>query len=119
MKHLRNIFLRDILLLFLGIIFLNLSFFMAEISLLKLNKKRALIEFIEKNVTGCGLEEESEIPLDQQENNFSLKDLTILFNHNLRHHNHLCRIAQKSSEHKPLLLQDLYFSEIVSPPPEG
>ena len=54
----RNKYLRTLLTLMTGIIFLNMGFFLLEVRLLDLHKNRQLMENISRMVAGAAFEEE-------------------------------------------------------------
>lgn len=106
------------LLLFTGIAFLNLSFFLAEVSLLKLDKDNRMIETITNVITGAGFEEESETTSDSHETGSSLKEVKLLITQNLNHHGSLFLIAQQRNGILVLPRPESGFSQVFSPPPE-
>ena len=119
MKLLRYKSIKSVLLLITGITFMNLSVFMAEVSLLNLSKEDASIECVFKILIAGGFEEESENPVDGHENSFTLKEVDLLLNFNLYHHHHLYLIAQQRygslNSSSPLS----GYTTIFSPPPEA
>lgn len=62
--------------LFTGILFLNMSFFLAEVSALKLNKNKQLIENIAKLIAGAASEEEKDAFGSEKSDNLNELDLT-------------------------------------------
>lgn len=101
--------------LFTGVIFLNMSFFLAELSMLEL-KDKEMIENVCNLVLNAGLEEERDAHSSGAD--VPLKVLTLSCTDLLIHHTSLYLIAVRSHEE----WQDHYLhadhSEIVSPPPE-
>lgn len=115
MQRLRNQIVTKGFCLFTGVIFLNMSFFLAEVCMLDL-KDKDMIENVCLLVLNGGLEEErehggtSDIPLKV----FSIAPTELL----LRHSSLFliaAKIHQDSEEH--YIHAD--HSEIVSPPPES
>src|SRR5690606_22084858 len=99
--------------------FVNLSFFMAEVVFLNLDKKDRTIQTIFCILNSGGFEEESEAPADTHEKLSDLKGVDLYFNHNLYHHQHLYLIAQQREGVLHALILQEGFSKIFSPPPEA
>ena len=119
MKLLRSKSIKSVLLLLTGITFLNLSVFMAEVSLLNLSKDDSAIERVFKILIAGGFEEESENPADGHENPYSLKEIDLLQSFNLYHHLHLYLIAQQRYGSLNSSAPLSGYTTIFSPPPEA
>lgn len=115
MKSFRQHFLAKAFALLIGVIFLNTSFFMAEISLLKVSNYE-LLQNIVKLVSNSGLEEERDG--ESSEKDTSAKEVYILISQVERHHHSLFLIATKVNH----TLEDRYphanYSQTYSPPPD-
>jgi len=61
MLMIRSKRLQQVLTLVTGVIFLNMSFFLAEVSALKLDKNKQMVENIAKLIAGAASEEEKDI----------------------------------------------------------
>ena len=119
MEILRKPLIRFVFLFVTGITFVNLSFFMAEVVFLNLDKKDRTIQTIFCILNSGGFEEESEAPADGHEKLSDLKGVDLYFNHNLYHHQHLYLIAQQREGVLHTLILREGFSKIFSPPPEA
>ena len=115
MNSLRQHILTKIFTLITGVIFLNMSFFLAEVSMLKLTNKE-LVENVAKLISSSGFEEErdSETP----GNDSSAKEVDILIHQIQIHHSALFLITIKiiriMDDHYPHANYSLNFS----PPPD-
>ena len=115
MEVLRSHSLSRIFSLFTGVIFLNMGFFLAEVSLLDLND-RQMIENVCNLVLNGGLEEERDAHApgtDGPGKAFSLMNTDILFGHGLR-----VGIALKMNPSSEDLYPNADHSQKVSQPPE-
>lgn len=65
--------------IFTALVLLNMSMIMAEISALKLNKDRALIETIAKLISGTSSEEESDSSEGLADEDVSVKEIDLAF----------------------------------------
>lgn len=75
--------------LFTGIVFLNMSFFLAEISALKLDQNKQMMENIAKLLAGCAAEEEKDVFGGTSDEDTSAKEIDLIFHyhtHTPRHH---------------------------------
>ena len=115
MKKLRNQTVTGIFSLFTGIIFLNMSFFLAEVCMLEL-KDTQMIENICQLVLNAGLEEERDT--HSSVSDAPLKVFSLLSEALLLRHSSLFLIASKMHQE----FEDHYLhadhSEKFSPPPE-
>ena len=103
---------------FTGLVFLNMSFFLAEVSALKLDQDKKMISNIAKLLSTSAAEEEKDAFGGTDEDN-SAKEIHLIFNyltHNL--HGSSSDVSNKRSvfdQGIPLLGS----YEIYSPPPEA
>lgn len=115
MQIFRNQITTRIFSLFTGVIFLNMSFFLAEVCMLEFKDKQ-MIENICSLVLNGGLEEERDA--HSSGSDAPLKMYSIQSDHLLLHHTSLFLIAAKI--HRDC--EDHYLhadhSEVFSPPPE-
>jgi hypothetical protein len=122
MKMFRQRYIRKMMILFTGITFLNMSFFLAEVTALKLNKSEKMIENIARLISGAGFEEERDACGESSEGGGGYSFFKEVDLHSLLisdHYNSLYLIAQKRNG----LLDDPSgcsgYSETFSPPPEA
>ncbi len=104
--------------LFTGIIFLNMSFFLAEVSLLELKKDKKMVENISKLLAGCAAEEEKDVFGGSADEDSSVKEIDLIFSY-LIYTSDGITTPDKSKVH--VLTQGvprLGNFEIYSPPPE-
>jgi len=119
MKVFRLKYLRNGFALFTGIIFLNMSFFLTEVSALKLDQNKPLMENLSKLMAGCAAEEEKDIFGGSSDEDTLVKEIDLIFNC------HTCTIGSYVlvSKSKISLLDQgiplLGNYEIYSPPPEA
>jgi len=81
MKVFRSKYVRKGFSLITGIIFLNMSFFLAEVSALKLDRNTQLMENISKLLTGCAAEEEKDIFGGSSDEDTFAKEIDLIFNY--------------------------------------
>ena len=109
-----NIFAK-IFALLTGVIFLNTSFFIAEISLLKVSNHE-LLQNIAKLASNFGLEEERDG--ESSEKDTSAKEVDLIINHVKIYHESLFLCASKAND----MLDDHYphanYAQTFSPPPD-
>lgn len=105
--------------LFTGLIFLNMSFFLAEVSALKLTHDKKMIENIARLIAGSSAEEEKDVFGGLADEDCSAKEVDLIFNYSAHTiHGHVIFINNKRGNHDqgvPLLGSH----EIYSPPPEA
>ncbi len=120
MNSYRNIVMRNVMVFFTGLLFLNMSFFLAEVKALKLDKDKALLENIIKLVAGSLTEEEKEGGGSSGEEPESFaKEIDLLYAHLLYlENNHLITLKKsicfQGSE--KLLTRS---SDTLTPPPKA
>jgi len=116
MKAFRRHFLAKAFALVTGIIFLNTSFFMAEVSLLKVSNHE-LLQNIVKLISNNGLEEERDG--ETPDNDSSSEEIDLFICQAQIHHQVLFLIATKANH----VLDDLYphanYAQTFSPPPDN
>ena len=115
MKSFRQHYLAKVLSLLTGVIFLNMSFFMAEVAMLKLTDQQ-IIENIAKLASNGPLEEERD---GESGTDSSAKEVDLMVHQALIHHSSLFLISSKTNR----MLEDLYphanYSLTFTPPPDG
>lgn len=102
--------------LFTGLIFLNMSFFLAEVSALKLNQDKKMIVNIAKLISNSAAEEEKDVFGGSNED-CSGKEIDLIFEYNLNKATAYTLLDKKRitfDTGSPLLGS----YEIYSPPPE-
>jgi tryptophanyl-tRNA synthetase len=114
----KNSWVRNLMTLFTGLIFLNMSFFLAEVSALKLNQDKKLFSNIIKLITSSAAEEEKDT-LGGADEDCSVKEIDLIFSYST--HTIYCYIAEVNNKrsvfHQGVPLLGSY--EIYSPPPEA
>jgi len=115
----RNTYVRNVMALFTGLIFLNMSFFLAEVSALKLTLDKKMVENIAKLISSSAAEEEKDAFGGHADEDCSAKEVDLIFNYDAHTFNsHILLIKSNRYIHdQQLLLPGSY--EIFSPPPEG
>jgi len=102
--------------LFTGLIFLNMSFFLAEVSMLKLNQDRKMIGNIAKLIASSSAEEEKDA-FGGTDEDCSAKEVDLIFQY----------YTHTSADFALILSKRFFFNpgspllgsyEIYSPPPE-
>ena len=115
----RNTYVRNAMALFTGLVFLNMSFFLAEVSALKLTQDKKMVENIAKLISSSAAEEEKDAFGGHADEDCSAKEVDLIFNYATHSLNtHILLIKDNRYIHdQQLLLLGTY--EIFSPPPEG
>lgn len=115
MIALRKHFLAKVFALITGVIFLNTSFFLAEISLLKVTNYE-ILQNVAKLISNSGLEEERDG--ETTDKDASGKEVDLLISQAQTHHHVLFLVAFKANH----ALDDLYppanYAQTYSPPPD-
>ena len=115
MKAFRRHFLAKAFALVTGIIFLNTSFFMVEVSLLEVNNSN-LLQNIVKLISNGGLEEERD---GESSDDSAANEIDLFISQVQIHHCVLFLIATKANH----VLDDLYphanYAQTFSPPPDN
>ncbi len=112
----RNLFTK-LFSLFTGVIFLNMSFFLAEVCLLDFQDKQ-MIENVSKLILNGGLEEERDTHGASGLGADAFKVLSIGSDDLLLRHSSLFLIAARTHSDNEDHYLHADYSEIVSPPPE-
>jgi hypothetical protein len=111
----RKHFLAKVFALITGVIFLNTSFFLAEISLLKITNHE-ILQNVAKLISNSGLEEERDGETSDKDS--TGKGVDLLVSQVQLHHQVLYLTASKANH----ALDDLYphanYSQTFSPPPD-
>jgi hypothetical protein len=115
MQLLRHVTAKKIFSLFTAVIFLNTSFFLAEVRMLDLQDKQ-MIKNICNLILNVALEEERDAHSSVSDT--TLKEIPLLGDNLLLRHSSLFLIASKSQEHSKDLYLHADHSEKFSPPPE-
>lgn len=106
------------MILFTGLIFLNMSFFLAEISALKLNQDKKMFSNIIKLISSSAAEEEKDA-FGGADEDFSAKEVDLISHHSTHTvYSHIKELSTKRcvfDQGVPLLGS----YEIYSPPPEA
>lgn len=104
--------------LFTGLIFLNMSFFLAEVAALKLNQDKKIFANIVTMITNSAAEEEKDV-FGGTDEDCSAKEVDLIFNYATHSiYSHILDLNNKRSvfdQGIPLLGS----YEIYSPPPEA
>ena len=114
MKMFRNQSALKIFTLFTAVIFLNMSFFLAEVSMLELKDKQ-IIENVCNLVLNGGLEEERDA---HSGNDTALKVFSMAGENLLLHHSFRFLLASKMHLDAEEHYRHANHSQIFSPPPE-
>jgi hypothetical protein len=115
MKFFRLPFIREAMILFTGITFLNMGFFLAEVTALKIPKDTKLIQSIAGNI----FEEEREHGAESAPNDSAETEIDLL-----SHHTYIHQISPGFTlcERRGIIddpFSDNYHLEIFCPPPEA
>ena|SRR5688572_3098293 len=102
--------------LFTAIIFLNMSFVLAEISALKMDQDKQMIESIAVLIAGCTSEEE---PGSTSDEDNSVNEIQLLLHHGSHAINSMDSLSKKKARVSTLGVPRLGNYEIFSPPPEA
>lgn len=115
MTAFRSHFLAKVFALITGVIFLNTSFFLAEISLLKITNYD-ILQNVAKLISNSGLEEERDG--ETTDKDATGKEVDLMVSHVQIHHSVLFLAATKANH----ALDDLYphanYAQTYSPPPD-
>jgi hypothetical protein len=115
----RNSGIKNAMALFTGLIFLNMSFFLAEVSALKLTEDKKMVENIARLISSSAAEEEKDVFGGFADEDCSAKEVDLIFSYTAHSiHEHSILIDNKRGSHaQGLPLLGSY--EIYSPPPEA
>jgi hypothetical protein len=115
----RNKRIKNAMALFTGLIFLNMSFFLAEVSALKLTQDKKMMQNIALLISSSAAEEEKDAFGGAADEDCSAKEVDLIFNYSTHTiHGHEIVIKNKRGSH-PQGLPLLGSYEIYSPPPEA
>lgn len=118
MRILRNIYVRNLTTLFTGLIFLNMSFFLFEISALKLNKDKTAFSNIIKLISSSAAEEEKDA-FGGTDEDCSAKEVDLIFSYSAHT---IQTFTSEISKKRSVFDQGIPLLgsyEIYSPPPEA
>ena len=114
----RNTYFRDVMTVFTAVIFLNMSFFLAEVSALKLHQDKELIANIAKLLSTSASEEERDVFGATDEDHTSrVVDLIFSYSVHTVHNNTVDVNSKRCVKNEGLTAVGNY--EIFSPPPEA
>ena len=118
MRIFRNMRVKNLMTLFTGLIFLNMSFFLAEVAALKLNQDKKMFANIVKLLSTSAAEEEKDVFGGTDEDN-AAKEINLIFNYSTHSlDSDILDLNNKRSVFdQGLPLLGSY--EIYSPPPEA
>jgi len=119
MKFLRIKSVSNALSLFTGIVFLNMSFFLAEVSALKLDKDKKMIENIAKLIAGSSSEEEKDVFGGAADEDSAAKEIDLIFSYTIYTPDGFAYILKSDGHLLKHGLPRLGNYEIYSPPPEA
>lgn len=118
MKVFRTTYVSNTFALFTGLVFLNMSFFLAEISALKLSEDKKLIENVAKLIAGSASEEESDAPMGSPDEDASAKEIDLIFHYQPVAPLENTTLAKSKISILMQGIPRLGHYEIYSPPPE-
>ena len=104
--------------LFTGIVFLNMSFFLAEISALKLDQNKQMMENISKLLAGCAAEEEKDAFGGTSDEDTTAKEIDLIFHYHTHAPGHNGLELTRDLSVLPQGSPRFGNYEIYSPPPE-
>jgi hypothetical protein len=114
----RQAFIKNVMTLFTGIIFLNMSFFLAEVSALKLSQDKKMFANIVKLISTSAAEEEKDAFAGTDED-CSSKEVDLIFNYSVHTLFSFAILINNKSLNLDQGIPLLGNYEIYSPPPEG
>jgi hypothetical protein len=118
MRIFRNMRVKNLMTLFTGLIFLNMSFFLAEVAALKLNQDKKMFANIVKLLSTSAAEEEKDVFGGTDEDSTG-KEINLIFNYST----HSIQSHTLDLNHKRTVFDQgiplLGSYEIYSPPPEA
>jgi len=114
-----NNYVTNVIALFTGLIIFNMSFFLAEVSALKLTQDKKMIENIVKLISSSAPEEEKDVFGGSAGEEGSAKEVDLIFNYSVHtiHGRMLLIDNKRCAVDHGLALPGSY--EIYSPPPEA
>jgi hypothetical protein len=114
----RNVHVRNIMAFFTGLIFLNMSFFLAEVSALGLTKDKKMLKNIALLISSSAAEEEKDAFGGLSDEDSSVKGVDLIATYSTHTiHGHEILITKHGCHDQGLPLLGSY--EIYSPPPEA
>ncbi|MBA4055877.1 MAG: hypothetical protein C0490_14275 [Marivirga sp.] len=119
MKLFRIKYVSNALSLFTGIVFLNMSFFLAEVSLLKLDQDKQMVENIAKLLAGCAAEEEKDVFGGSADEDPTAKEIDLIFSYAIFTPDGFIQINKSKVHALDQGIPRLGNYEIYSPPPEA
>jgi hypothetical protein len=114
----KKLYIKNLMTLFTGLIFLNMSFFLMEVSALKLHQDKKLLVNIAKLISSSSAEEEKGSVGGSADEDVSAKEVDLIINYTIHaNSDHISTLDKKRCAFNagmPLLGS----YEIYSPPPE-
>ena len=115
----RILYVRNAMALFTGLIFLNMSFFLAEVSALKLTHDKKMIANIAKLISSSAAEEEKDAFGGPADEDCSAKEVNLIFHYTTHTIYGYSSLLKNKRCVLNLGLPLLGSYEIYSPPPEA
>ena len=116
MKIFRLKYVVETLWLFTMVIFLNMSFVMAEVSALKTDQDNAIIKNIAALISGCASEEEAGNASDEDN---PVNEIQLMLDHQTHTPQFIDILSKNKAKTTTLGVPRLGNYEILSPPPEA
>lgn len=114
----RIAYIKNAMTVFTAIIFLNMSFFLAEVSALKLDQDKKMIANIAKLISTSAAEEERDV-FGGTDEDHAAREVDLIYNYSVHTiHNYIVDISTKRCA-VDYSLPILGSNEIFSPPPEA
>jgi hypothetical protein len=118
MRLFRALYVRRLFSLFTGIVFLNMSFFLAEVSALKIGKDKQLWENICKLIAGSAAEEEKDAFSGAADEDSLTQEIDLIFFYHTHAADGNSPLVKKNLSILTLGIPLFGNYEIYSPPPE-
>jgi len=118
MKLFRLKYVSNTFTLITGIIFLNMSFFLAEVTALKLHQDKQMMETISKLLSGCAAEEEKDIFGGSSDEDSTAKEIDLIFDYHTHSPGYFPLMSKNKLHAFSQGIPQLGNYEIFSPPPE-
>jgi hypothetical protein len=95
-----------------------MSFFLAEVTALKLDQDKQMMENISKLLAGSAAEEEKDIFGGSSDEDTTAKEIDLIFNHHIYNPGNASLISNRKLDALSQGIPQLGNYEIFSPPPE-
>lgn len=116
MKIFRLKYVVEMFAIFTGIIFLNMSFVLVEVSALKMDQDKEMIKNIAALIAGCANEEE---PGGSADEDNTVNEIQLLLHHGSHKAHSTDSLSKNKARITTLGVPTLGIYEIDSPPPEA